>query len=180
MPEPRDVLQDQVRQVCEGPLAIIGEQHSAARIVRHVLKHFEVPEGAAARRLAADELAMLAEANKSPLDVVEAESELISGYNTEYSGVKFALFYAGEYAHTLALCGLAATVFFGGYLGPAFLPGPMWLVLKSLVLFVFVLWIRWSFLRVRIDQVLRLNWHFLFPVALANLLVAAFFAVRMR
>jgi NADH-quinone oxidoreductase subunit H len=125
-------------------------------------------------------LAMLAEANKSPLDVVEAESELIAGYNTEYSGVKFALFYAGEYAHTLALCGLAATVFFGGYLGPAFLPGPVWLVLKSLALFLLVLWIRWSFLRVRIDQVLRLNWHVLFPVALANLLVAAFFALRTR
>lgn len=125
-------------------------------------------------------LAMLAEANKSPLDVVEAESELIAGYNTEYSGVKFALFYAGEYAHTLALCGLAATVFLGGYLGPAFLPGPVWLVLKSLALFVLVLWIRWSFLRVRIDQVLRLNWRFLFPLALANLLLAAFFAVRTR
>lgn len=125
-------------------------------------------------------LAMLAEANKSPLDVVEAESELIAGYNTEYSGVKFALFYAGEYAHTLALCGLAATVFFGGYLGPAFLPGPVWLALKSLALFVLVLWIRWSFLRVRIDQVLRLNWHVLFPVSLANLLVAAFFAMRTR
>jgi len=125
-------------------------------------------------------LAMLAEANKSPLDVVEAESELIAGYNTEYSGVKFALFYAGEYAHTLALCGLAATVFLGGYLGPGFLPGPVWLALKSLALFVLVLWIRWSFLRVRIDQVLRLNWRVLFPVALVNLLLAAFVAVRTR
>ncbi|HEX5041622.1 MAG TPA: NADH-quinone oxidoreductase subunit NuoH [Candidatus Polarisedimenticolaceae bacterium] len=123
-------------------------------------------------------ISMLAEANKSPLDVVEAESELIAGYGTEYSGMKFALFYAGEYAHTLALCGLGATVFFGGYLGPAFLPGALWLVLKSLALFVLVLWIRWSFLRVRIDQVLRLNWRFLFPLALANLLLAAFLAVR--
>ena len=60
------------------------------------------------------------------------------------------------------------------------LPGPVWLVLKSLALFLLVLWIRWSFLRVRIDQVLRLNWHVLFPVALANLLVAAFFALRTR
>jgi len=123
-------------------------------------------------------LAMLAEANKSPLDVVEAESELIAGYNTEYSGMKFALFYAGEYAHTLALCGLGATVFLGGYLGPAFLPGAVWLVLKSLALFVLVLWIRWSFLRVRIDQAMRLNWLFLFPLALLNLLVAAYWALR--
>ena len=124
--------------------------------------------------------AAIAENKRIPFDLPEAESELIAGYNTEYSGVKFALFYAGEYAHTLALCGLAATVFLGGYLGPAFLPGPVWLVLKSLALFVLVLWIRWSFLRVRIDQVLRLNWRFLFPVALANLLLAAFFAVRTR
>jgi NADH-quinone oxidoreductase subunit H len=123
-------------------------------------------------------LAMLAESNKSPLDMVEAESELIAGYNTEYSGMKFALFYAGEYAHTLALCGLAATVFLGGYLGPAFLPGVVWLTLKALGLFVLVLWIRWSFLRVRIDQAMRLNWVFLFPLALVNLVVAAFFAVR--
>ena len=123
-------------------------------------------------------LAMLAEANKSPLDMVEAESELIAGYNTEYSGMKFALFYAGEYAHTLALCGLGATVFLGGYLGPAFLPGVVWLTLKSLGLFVLVLWIRWSFLRVRIDQAMRLNWLFLFPLALGNLILAAFLAVR--
>ena len=123
-------------------------------------------------------LAMLAESNKSPLDLVEAESELIAGYGTEYSGMKFALFYAGEYAHTLALCGLAATVFLGGYLGPAFLPGVVWLSLKALGLFVLVLWIRWSFLRVRIDQAMRLNWVFLFPLALVNLVVAAFFAVR--
>jgi NADH-quinone oxidoreductase subunit H len=122
-------------------------------------------------------IAMLAEANKSPLDVVEAESELIAGYGTEYSGVKFALFYAGEYAHTLALCGLGATMFFGGYLGPAFLPGPVWLLLKSLALFLLVLWIRWSFLRVRIDQVLRLNWLVLFPLSLINLLAAALLAL---
>jgi NADH-quinone oxidoreductase subunit H len=123
-------------------------------------------------------VSMLAEANKSPLDMVEAESELIAGYNTEYSGMKFALFYAGEYAHTLALCALGVTIFFGGYLGPAFLPGFVWLVLKSLALFGLVLWVRWSFLRVRIDQAMRLNWHFLFPVALADLLVAAFYAIR--
>jgi len=125
-------------------------------------------------------VSMLAEANKSPLDMVEAESELIAGYGTEYSGMKFALFYAGEYAHTLALCALGATVFFGGYLGPAFLPGVVWLTAKALALFVFVLWIRWSFLRVRIDQAMRLNWRLLFPLALANLLAAALVALRSR
>lgn len=122
-------------------------------------------------------VSVLAEANKSPLDVVEAESELIAGYNTEYSGIKFALFYAGEYAHTLALCALGATVFLGGYLGPGLLPGAVWLLLKALALFVLVLWVRWSFLRVRIDQAMRLNWRLLFPVALVTLLAAAWLAL---
>jgi NADH-quinone oxidoreductase subunit H len=118
-------------------------------------------------------LCALAEGNKSPLDILEAESELIAAYNVEYSGIKFALFYAGEYAHTLAMCGLAATVFLGGYLGPAFLPGVVWLILKCVGLFLLILWVRWSLMRMRIDQALRLNWMILLPAALLNLLVAA-------
>ncbi len=125
-------------------------------------------------------IAMLAEGNKSPLDIVEAESELVAAYNVEYSGMKFALFYAGEYAHTLAVSALAATVFLGGYLGPSFLPGPVWLLLKTLAVFCLVLWVRWSLLRMRIDRVLRLNWLVLFPVSLANLLVAGFWVIRGR
>ena len=95
----------------------------------------------------------------------------------EYSGVKFALFYAGEYAHTLALSGLAATLFFGGYAGPAFLPGAVWLLLKTAALFCVVLWVRWSFLRLRIDQALAFNWKLLFPVSLVNLLIAGYWVV---
>jgi len=120
----------------------------------------------------------LAEGNKSPLDILEAESELVAAYNVEYSGIKFALFYAGEYAHTLALCGLAATVFLGGYLGPSFLPGFFWLGAKCGVLFLMILWIRWSLMRLRIDQAIRINWIILFPIALANILAAAYFVVR--
>jgi len=123
-------------------------------------------------------LCALAEGNKSPLDILEAESELIAAYNVEYSGIKFALFYAGEYAHTLAMCGLAATVFLGGYLGPAFLPGVVWLILKCVVLFLLILWVRWSLMRMRIDQALRLNWMILLPAALLNLLVAAWWVAR--
>jgi NADH-quinone oxidoreductase subunit H len=123
-------------------------------------------------------VAMMAEGNKAPLDMVEAESELIAAYNVEYSGMKFALFYAGEYAHTLAVSALAATVFLGGYVGPAFLPGAVWLLLKSLAVFALVLWVRWSFVRVRVDQAMRLNWLFLFPVALANLVLAAGWVLR--
>ncbi len=120
----------------------------------------------------------LAEGNKSPLDILEAESELIAAYNVEYSGIKFALFYAGEYAHTLAVAGLAATVFFGGYLGPAFLPGVVWLAAKCGVLFLLILWIRWSLMRLRIDQAIRINWMVLLPAALVNLLLAAAWVVR--
>ena len=122
-------------------------------------------------------IATLAESNKSPFDLIEAESELIAAYNIEYTGMKFALFYAGEYAHTLAISGLAATVFLGGYLGPAFLPGPVWLLLKMVGIFVLVLWVRWSFLRLRIDHALALNWKVLFPISLVNLLVAAWWVI---
>jgi len=122
-------------------------------------------------------VAVLAESNKSPFDLIEAESELIAAYNVEYTGMKFALFYAGEYAHTFAISGLAATVFLGGYLGPAFLPGPVWLLAKMLGVFLLVLWIRWSFLRLRIDQALALNWKVLFPLSLVNLLLAAWWVV---
>lgn len=122
-------------------------------------------------------VAMLAESNKSPFDLVEAESELIAAYNVEYSGMKFALFYAGEYAHTFAVCCLAATVFLGGYLGPAFLPGVAWLLLKALALFGVILWVRWSLMRLRIDHALKINWVFLFPVSLVNLVVAGWWVV---
>jgi NADH-quinone oxidoreductase subunit H len=123
-------------------------------------------------------ICILAEENKSPLDLIEAESELVAAYNVEYTGIKFALFFAGEYAHTLAVAGLAATVFLGGYSGPAFLPGVVWLLIKVLGLFLFILWVRWSFLRLRIDQALSINWKVLFPISVINLLVAAWWVVR--
>ncbi len=123
-------------------------------------------------------LAALAEANKAPLDIVEAESELVAAYNVEYTGIKFGLFYAAEYAHTLALSGLGATVFLGGYLGSGPVPGSVWLALKSLGLFVALLWIRWSFLRMRVDQAMALNWKVLFPVSLASLVTAGLWQVR--
>jgi NADH-quinone oxidoreductase subunit H len=123
-------------------------------------------------------IAMLAESNKAPFDLIEAESELIAAYNVEYSGMKFALFYAGEYAHTFAICGLAATLYLGGYNGPAFLPGAVWLLLKMVLVFTLVLWVRWSFMRLRIDHAVALNWKVLFPVSMVNLLLAAWWVVR--
>lgn len=123
-------------------------------------------------------VASLAETNKAPLDLVEAESELIAAYNVEYTGIKFALFYAGEYAHTAGASALGATVFLGGYLGPAFLPGWIWLLLKVVALFCVTLWVRWTLLRFRIDHALKLNWMVLFPTALATLVAAAFWVMR--
>lgn len=115
-------------------------------------------------------IAGLAEENRTPFDIPEAESELVAGFTVEYSSMKFALFYAAEYAHLLALAGLGTVLFLGGWKGP-FLPGPVWFAIKSLALFLFILWIRWSYLRLRIDQLLKFSWKFLFPVGVLNLLL---------
>jgi len=116
-------------------------------------------------------LAALAESNRMPFDLSEAESELIAGFNIEYSGMKFAYFYLGEYAHLLAVSLLVSILFFGGPLGPI-LPGGLWIGIKTVLVFLSILWIRWSFLRVRIDQLMMLNWKILTPVSLLNLLLA--------
>lgn len=116
-------------------------------------------------------LAALAEGNRIPFDLSEAESELVAGFNIEYSGMKFAYFYLGEYVHLLAVSILVSILFLGGPLGPL-LPGGVWIALKTLIVFLIVLWIRWSFLRLRIDQMMMLNWKVLVPLSLGNLLVA--------
>lgn len=115
-------------------------------------------------------LSGLAEENRTPFDIPEAESELVAGFTVEYSSMKFALFYAAEYAHILALSALGTILFLGGWKGP-FLPSPLWFLIKSLLLFLILLWIRWSFLRVRIDQLLGFSWKLLFPVSVLNLLL---------
>jgi NADH-quinone oxidoreductase subunit H len=125
----------------------------------------------------------LAEANTTPFDLMEAESELVAGFNTEYSGMKFALFFLAEFAETFTLSALIVTLFLGGYNPPfSFLGGQLsgyWYSLVSLVWFlakcwlvvVFILWIRSTFPRVRIDQLMNLSWKALIPVGLANLLI---------
>jgi NADH-quinone oxidoreductase subunit H len=125
----------------------------------------------------------LAEANTTPFDLMEAESELVAGFNTEYSGMKFALFFLAEFAETFTLSALIVTLFLGGYNPPfSFLGDQLsgyWYSLVSLVWFlakcwlvvVFILWIRSTFPRVRIDQLMNLSWKALIPVGLANLLI---------
>ncbi|MBL8861106.1 MAG: NADH-quinone oxidoreductase subunit NuoH [Planctomycetes bacterium] len=111
-------------------------------------------------------LAMLAESNRIPFDIPEAESELVAGVTTEYTGMKFALFYLAEYAHTLIASALAAALFLGGWDGPI-APGLHWLLLKTFVLFGFIYWVRWSLLRFRSDQLLSICWRWLVPAGVA-------------
>ena len=112
-------------------------------------------------------LAMLAEANRIPFDIPEAESELVAGVTTEYTGMKFALFYMAEYVHTLVASAVAAALFLGGWDGGPFRPGLHWMVLKTLLLFVSLYWIRWTLLRFRSDQLMGLCWRWLVPSSLA-------------
>ena len=114
----------------------------------------------------------IAETNRPPFDLPEAETELVAGYHTEYSGMRFGLFSTAEYINMITLSGLAVTLFFGGWSGP-FLPGPIWFLLKLAVfLFVFV-WLRASLPRLRYDQLMALGWKVLLPVATINALVTA-------
>jgi NADH-quinone oxidoreductase subunit H len=116
----------------------------------------------------------LASENRIPFDIVEAESELVAGFRVEYSGMKFALIQLAEFTHLFGVACLGTLLFLGGWLGPG--PaglGPVWFILKSLVLFVLIIWIRWSFIRIRVDQILALSWKVFLPASLALLMAAA-------
>ncbi len=124
-------------------------------------------------------LALLAESNRIPFDIPEAESELVAGVTTEYTGAKFTLFYMGEYLHTLIGSAIAAALFFGGWDGP-FRPGLAWMVAKTLGLFVLVYWVRWSLLRFRADQLMKLCWKRLTPLGVGLVLAAAGWVVLVQ
>ncbi len=110
----------------------------------------------------------LAEVCRNPFDLPEAESELVAGYHTEYTGFRFAIFFMAEFANVMAVSMIAATLFFGGWLGP-FGPSVLWFAAKT-VLFIFVfMWIKWTLPRLRIDQLLRVAWLGLIPICLANI-----------
>jgi NADH-quinone oxidoreductase subunit H len=119
-------------------------------------------------------LAMLAESNRIPFDIPEAESELVAGVTTEYTGMKFALFYVTEYVHTMVASAAAAALFLGGWDGP-FAPGLHWMVLKTLTMFAAVYWIRWTLLRFRADQLMHLCWSYLVPAGFVLVAGAAAF-----
>jgi NADH-quinone oxidoreductase subunit H len=122
----------------------------------------------------------LASENRIPFDIVEAESELVAGFRVEYSGMKFALIQLAEFVHLFGVACLGTLLFLGGWLGPGPAAlGPVWFVLKSLVLFLVVIWVRWSFIRIRVDQILALSWKVFLPLSV-GLLVAAAAAVAAR
>jgi NADH-quinone oxidoreductase subunit H len=125
----------------------------------------------------------LAETNRAPFDLPEAEQELTGGFHTEYSGMRFALFFLAEYANMIVMSALATTLFFGGWLRPFpnvaalwildYIPGWTWFVLKTFVLIYIFIWIRATLPRYRYDQLMRLGWKVLIPLAIANLVVTA-------
>ncbi|MDP2662500.1 MAG: NADH-quinone oxidoreductase subunit NuoH [Dehalococcoidia bacterium] len=112
--------------------------------------------------------AATAEINRSPFDTMEAESELIGGYHTEYSGMRQAMFYIAEYINLLVVSSIVVTVFLGGWRGPL-LPPYIWFVIKMFCLFFFFVWLRGTLPRFRIDQVMAIAWKFLVPVAILNI-----------
>jgi NADH-quinone oxidoreductase subunit H len=128
-------------------------------------------------------ISALAETNRHPFDLPEAEAELVSGYNTEYSAMTFALFFLGEYANMILMSAMTVVLFLGGWLPPfnvapfTWIPGPIWFVLKICAcLFVF-LWVRATFPRYRYDQLMRLGWKVFLPASLAAVVVVSGFLV---
>lgn len=124
-------------------------------------------------------ISALAETNRAPFDLPEAEAELVSGYNVEYSSMPFALFFLGEYANMILMSGLTTVLFLGGWLPPfnfapfTWVPGPIWFILKVvLLLFVFI-WVRATFPRYRYDQLMRLGWKVFLPLSLFWVILTA-------
>jgi len=114
----------------------------------------------------------LAETNRAPFDLPEAESELTAGFHTEYSGMTFGLFFLAEYANMIVVCAVATALFLGGWQGPVF-PGVWWFLAKMYILLFIMIWLRWTYPRVRFDQLLNINWKWLLPLSLANLVMTA-------
>jgi NADH-quinone oxidoreductase subunit H len=114
----------------------------------------------------------LAEMNRTPFDLVEADSEIVAGYNIEYSGMKWATFFLMEYAEALTISAIITTLFLGGWKGPL-LPPFIWFIIKVVAVFSAIVWVRATIPRFRIDQVMAFAWKFLLPLALINLLITS-------
>jgi NADH-quinone oxidoreductase subunit H len=122
-------------------------------------------------------ISAIAEVNRPPFDIPEAESELVAGFHTEYSGMKFAMFFLAEYTNLFTISAIAATLFFGGWQGPLF-PPLVWFLIKTYGIIFFLMWVRWSFPRPRVDQLMGFAWKVLTPVALINLIIAGWLLLK--
>ena len=128
-------------------------------------------------------IAVTAETNRAPFDLAEAESELTAGFHTEYSGMKFALFFLAEYVNVFIVCAVGATLFLGGWMPfhignwegfnhvMDYIPSSIWFFGKTFFLIFLIMWFRWTFPRLRIDQLLNLEWKYLLPISMINLLI---------
>ena len=134
-------------------------------------------------------IAVTAETNRAPFDMAEAESELTAGFHTEYSGMKFALFFLAEYVNVFIVCAIGATLFLGGWMPlhignweafnhiMDYIPSSIWFFGKTFFLIFVIMWFRWTFPRLRIDQLLNLEWKYLLPISMFNILLAAVVAI---
>lgn len=134
-------------------------------------------------------VAVTAETNRAPFDLAEAESELTAGFHTEYSGMKFALFFLAEYVNVFIVCAIGATLFLGGWMPfhignwqsfnhvMDYIPSSIWFFGKTFFLIFLIMWFRWTFPRLRIDQLLNLEWKYLLPISMFNILLAALIAI---
>ena len=122
-------------------------------------------------------IASLAELNRTPFDLAEAEQELVAGYLTEYSGMRWGIFMFAEYVNLVVVSGIVSTLYFGGWHAPFtvldFIPGPIWLFLKICVMIFMYMWVRWTIFRYRYNQLMSMGWKVLLPLSIANLAVTA-------
>ncbi len=122
-------------------------------------------------------IAATAEINRAPFDIPEAESELVAGFHTEYSGMKFAMFFLGEYTNLFIISAISTILFFGGWHGPL-LPPVVWFLIKTYGLIFIWMWVRWTFPRLRVDQLMSFAWKVLTPIAFINLAIVGWLLLR--
>ncbi|MDP1931130.1 MAG: NADH-quinone oxidoreductase subunit NuoH [Gammaproteobacteria bacterium] len=122
-------------------------------------------------------IAGIAESHRLPFDIPEAEQEIVAGYHTEYSGMKFGMFFVGEYLGVVLISSLLVVLFFGGWLGPAFLPPIVWFMLKTAFFIAFFILLRAAIPRPRYDQLMTYGWLFLLPLSLLNLMITGAFVL---